>query len=149
MRFTLEDYTGTRQFALFGKDYENFSKYIQSNHALLLHCFFQKRFRAQGDNRPDEWELRIRSIHYLAHVRDELIRNIHLTIPVEEMTELFVERLAATAANNKGKIDMQIGLTEKANNIAVDVFSRTFRIELTSDFLTFIQSENLAYKLNV
>ena len=35
-KFVLEDYNGTHEFALFGKDYENFRKYLFSDYFLFI-----------------------------------------------------------------------------------------------------------------
>ncbi len=148
MRFTIEDYSGTHQFALFGKDYENFNKYIAHNHALLLTCKFDKRYRGKDDARPDEWELKIQTIHYLAHVRDELIRNIHITLSVEDITEPFIGRLVNIASQNKGKVDLQIKLVAPTHDMFIELFSRTFRVALTPEMLTFLEVEGLNYRIN-
>jgi len=149
MRFTIEDYNTSYQFALFGKDYENFHKYIEHNHALLLTCKFDKRYRGTDDKRPEEWELKIQSINYLAHVRDELVRNIHLSLSVEELTEPFIERLVNVATQNKGKVELFVKLVAPADQMAVELFSRSYRIALTPEVLEFLKSENLNYRLNV
>jgi DNA polymerase-3 subunit alpha len=149
LRFTLEDFSGTYQFPLFGKDYENFSKYIQPNHALLIYCNFSQRYQPQNDKRPDEFRLFIKSIHYLAHVREELVRNICINLSVAELTESFVERFADTVTQNKGNIELLIKLADNKKGMVVDLFSRKFRIALTPEFMDFMDTEQLAYRINV
>jgi DNA polymerase-3 subunit alpha len=147
VRFTLEDYNGAHAFALYGKDYENFNKYIQQGHMLLLRCLFQKRFRAPEDTRPGEWELKIRTIHYLAHLRDELVQSVKINLMAEEITSAFAKKLKAVVSNNKGRVDFKLKLTEQKNNLNVDLFSRPFRVALTPEFVNFLELENLNYEL--
>jgi len=147
--FTLEDYYGTHQFSLFGKDYENFSKYIQVNHALLIYGGFQTRFRGKDDDRPEEWIFTIKSMHYLAHVRDELVRNIQIALSVKEITESFVERLAAQLAANKGRVEFNVKLIAKDEAISVNLFSRSYPVAITPELLSFFEAEKLDLRVNV
>ena len=66
-KFTLEDYNGTREFVLFGKDYENFRKFLFPDYFLFV--------RAKVQPRPyndKELELKIVSMMQLSEVRDTI-----------------------------------------------------------------------------
>ncbi|MDR2358203.1 MAG: DNA polymerase III subunit alpha [Prevotellaceae bacterium] len=147
MRFAMEDYTDAMEMPLFGQDYDNFSKYIKPEQVLLLRCQLQKRFRGRDDKRPEEWELKIRSIHNLAHVCDELVQSIQLVLPVEELSASFTQRLTEMISKNQGHITLQLKLTEQKNRLTVALWSRSFRVALTPDFIDFMQSENIKYHL--
>ena len=54
-KFTMEDYNGTHEFALFGKDYENFSKFMHLNYFLLVKGKVQPR--PYGDNPELEFKV--------------------------------------------------------------------------------------------
>jgi len=148
LNFTLEDYSGTYQFGLFGKDYENFSKYIQINHTLLIRGGFQTRFKPQGDDRPAEWIFSITAMYYLAHVCDELVKNIQIVLPVKSLTPSFNERLAKCITDNKGKIEFRIKLVDEEHALSVTTFSRPFPVAITPELLSFFELENLNIRVN-
>jgi DNA polymerase-3 subunit alpha len=140
--FTLEDYSGVHQFTLFGKDYETFLKYLHLGHALLVRCGFQQRF--QQDNKEDApWELRVKSISLLSMAREELVHRLQITLAVNEINKTFTDCLVEKAKNNKGKVDLCLKIIDPDENIAVELFSRPYRIALNPDFLQFIEEENL------
>jgi DNA polymerase-3 subunit alpha len=151
LRFALEDYTGTVELPLFGQDYDNFSKYIKPDHALLLRCQLRKRYRKDDrkkeDKRPDEWELGVRAVYNLAHVCDDLVQSIQLVLPVEELTASFTERFTETVSKNTGRLTLLLELTDRKNNLKAELFSRLFRVALTPELIDFIQSENINYRL--
>jgi DNA polymerase-3 subunit alpha len=147
MRFVLEDYSATCEWALYDKDYENFSKKIKPDQALLLRGKLQSRFRKKDDKRPEEWELKIHSVHLLAHACDDLVQAVQLVLPVEELTPPFIERLQDVVQKNQGSTALQLHLTERENNLSVPLFSRSLRVALTPEFIDFIQTENINYFL--
>jgi DNA polymerase-3 subunit alpha len=147
IRFTIEDYIGAREMTLYGQDYDNFSKLIKVDQLLLLRCQLQKRFRGRDDKRPEEWELRIRAIHNLAHVCDELIQTVQLVLPVEELSASLIKRLEEAISKNRGHIALQLKLTEQKNCLKLVLQSRSFRVALTPEFIDFMQSENIKFQL--
>lgn len=75
-KFVLEDYNGTHEFALFGKDYENFRKYLFADYFLFI------RGRVQPKPYNDkELEFKIISMVQLSEMRDTMIRRCMCSCP--------------------------------------------------------------------
>jgi DNA polymerase-3 subunit alpha len=142
--FSLEDYTDTYTFTFFGKDYENFRKYMYDGYSLLIKGTVQEN---NWKNTP-ELEFRIKSIHLLNNVRDELINNIQLKLPMDELSEELIEKLKSYTNNGKANTNFRVTVIDNTENIAVDLFSRQKRIELSDDFFNFlIQHPEIEFKL--
>ena len=80
----IEDYTDSFNIMFFGKDYMNFKNYMAMGYCLLIKGSIQLRF-----NKKDEYELKVNSIYLLSEVRDEMIRNITITIQSNFLTLWF------------------------------------------------------------
>jgi DNA polymerase-3 subunit alpha len=143
---TLEDYSGTHAFMLFGKDYENNLSYFQTDIPVLVHCIIQKRWRAENDNRPEEWEARVKSIQLMNNVKND-IKAITLLMPVTELTSSFVQAFTEQVEGSTGTAELRLRLMDSQHKISVDVFSRNHRIMLTPDMLSFLERENIKFEL--
>jgi DNA polymerase-3 subunit alpha len=144
---TMEDYSGTHSFMLFGKDFESVYQYFQKEgNAVLVHCMMQKRWRAKGDTRPDEWEARIKSVQLMDTIKDN-IKAITLSLPVAELTPSFAQELVKQVEECKGNTELRIKFIDTQNDISADVFSRSHRIILASNILSFLDKENIKYEL--
>jgi DNA polymerase-3 subunit alpha len=143
---TLEDYSGTHAFMLFGKDYEEHLSYFQMEVPVLVHCMIQKRWRAENDTRPEEWEARIKSIQLLNTVKDD-VKAITLLMPVTELTPSFIEVFTKQVEEYKGSTELRMRLIDQQHKISVDVFSRTHRIILAPDMVSFFERENIKFEL--
>lgn len=72
------DYNGTHEFALFGKDYENFRKYLFSDYFLFIRGRVQPR-----PYNDQELEFRITSMMQLSELQ-EAVKEVHVQLAVEE-----------------------------------------------------------------
>jgi DNA polymerase-3 subunit alpha len=140
-QFVLEDYSGTYEFRVFGKDYENFMKFMQPGHFLLIKATVKDRY-----NRPGELEVKIKQINLLGNARDSL-KSFTVSIPVSEMSQVLAAEMSDTVKRNSGKIEFRIRFIDKDKNVTVNLFSRKYRINISSEILDFVQSNSLEYSV--
>ncbi|MDR1130776.1 MAG: DNA polymerase III subunit alpha, partial [Prevotellaceae bacterium] len=136
-QFTLEDYTGTYDFRVFGKDYEQFMKFMQQGYFLLVKATVQERY-----NSPGELEVKIKQINLLGNARDS-IKSFTINVPVSEVSQTFTEKISNVVKNNSGPIEFRIRFIDSEKNISVDLFSRKYRIGITAEMLEFIKSSEI------
>ncbi len=146
-KFTMEDYNGTHEFALFGKDYENFRPYLFPNYFLFVKGKVQPR--PYGDN--PELEFKILSMVQLSEVQDSMIKELHVHIPIEELTESFVtdfaERVRAKS-NKKANIILRTTIADKSAGTSLNMYSKRYKIMLESDFVDYLDRSGLKYTLS-
>jgi DNA polymerase-3 subunit alpha len=146
---TIEDYSGVHSFALFGKDYEDHLQYFNTGISVLVRCIMQKRWRAENDTRPEEWEARIKTIQLLDTLKNN-VKVITLLLPIINLTPSFAQELVKQIEENKedkGNTELRIKFIDIENNILVEVFSRKYRITLNPDILSFLERENIKFEL--
>ncbi|WP_419484766.1 DNA polymerase III subunit alpha, partial [Alistipes communis] len=95
-KFKLEDYNGTHEFALFGKDYENFRKYLFSDYFLFIRGRVQPR-----PYNDQELEFRITSMMQLSELQ-EAVKEVHVQLAVEEITRDLIARMGRSVKEAKG-----------------------------------------------
>jgi DNA polymerase-3 subunit alpha len=140
--FTLEDYTGTYEFRVYGKDYENFMKFMQTGYFLLIKATVQERY-----NNANELEVKVKQINLLGNARDTL-KCFTVNIPVSDVSQVFAEEMLTAVRNNAGKIEFRIRFIDKKKSISVDLFSRKYRIGITTAMLDFLKNNGLEYFVN-
>ncbi|MFR9513968.1 MAG: DNA polymerase III subunit alpha, partial [Rikenellaceae bacterium] len=85
-RFVLEDYEGSHEFALFGKDYENFRKYIYKDYFLFI------RGRVEGRRYNENiMNFNIKSVMQLSEVRDTTIKFITIDIEIHKIDDQLMD----------------------------------------------------------
>ena len=155
--FSLEDYSGSVNFSLFGRDYENFMQFIEEGNALFVKCAIMPRLygkpadkdeqEKKEENTPVECDLKIRKITLLANTKDEFIKSMTLVLPVEKVDKEFRKNLLKALKANKGKKQLNLNVLDYTNQRAVEFFSRKYKIDVTPDFVDYIEHNNINYNI--
>lgn len=95
---------------------------------------------------PKEKEVRILSISLLANAKESL-NAISIQLNVEDITASFRKELVRVLSANPGKITVHFVLKDKTNKMAVKLFSRSHRIDLTTDFLSWLDKKGLEFSV--
>jgi DNA polymerase-3 subunit alpha len=141
--FTLTDYTDSLEFFLFGQDYVNFHKYCKTGLFLLVKGSVKPRYNGSS------FEFKISQIELLSEVRKNHVKSITLNFPIEKLNKEVVERIEHLTLNNKGNTLLKFNIYDLDNNMNVQMFSRTAKINLTDEFLKlFEQDLDITYRIN-
>ena len=136
--FTLEDYVGAYEFALFGKNYVEFGKYMIKDLYLYIHAVVQEKGadykynKPKDPNIPNELELKIQKIEVFSDVKDKLISTLTLTIPLQQLTEDFAVELSEIVMKNKGNVNLYIHVVDEFSPNKIVLFSRQHRIHINT-----------------
>jgi DNA polymerase-3 subunit alpha len=141
---TLQDYTDSFRFILFDKDYIDNSKFFITGYYLLVRGKVQKR-----KFREDELEFSIKKINLLSSVKDELIKSVTIKINPENISMEMINELKELFRENKGDTELIFLFLDKEDKISLPMFSRTFRVRLNNELITFLDDHpGIEYKVN-
>jgi len=142
--FILQDYTDSFRFILFDKDYIDNSKFLTAGYYLLIKGRVQKR-----RYKDDQLEFSIRKINLLSSVKDELIKSVTLKIDIENLNEEMINELKDLIRENKGETELKFLFLDKEDRISLPMFSRTIRVRLNNDFISYLDDHpGIEYKVN-
>ncbi|MGI6073724.1 MAG: DNA polymerase III subunit alpha [Fermentimonas sp.] len=144
MFLTVEDYLGSYEIALFGRDYVDYSKYGRQGLAIYVCGKVQpKRYR------QDELELKISSIELLQEVKDGLINKITLKIPLSKIDKQLVTDLSALSKNNLGNTLLYFDITSESSGKNIMLFSRPIKVNVDKKMVDYISNDlDLEFKIN-
>lgn len=121
-KFVLEDYNGTHEFALFGKDYENFRKYLFADYFLFI------RGRVQPKPYNDkELEFKIISMVQLSEMRDTMIKEMHVQLPVQEVTQELIRDLSERVREARGETLFRVNVYDRDAHVSLSLSRKTIR----------------------
>jgi DNA polymerase-3 subunit alpha len=141
--FTLEDYSGAYEFALFSKDYVEFEKYMKEGLFLYIKGKVQGRFKQE-----DNLEFKIGVIELLPEVKDRLLKSITLHLNLTDINPDTIGVMQKIISENPGNCDLKIKVLDKHQNLSVNLLSSKFKVRVGSSVLSTIESQNIAFKIN-
>lgn len=138
-KFKLEDYNGTHEFALFGKDYENFRKYLFSDYFLFIRGRVQPR-----PYNDQELEFRITSMMQLSELQ-EAVKEVHVQLAVEEITRDLIARMGRSIKEAKGNTLLRLNVYDRQAQVSLNLFSKSYKVSLTQGLVSFFEDNDIKY----
>ena len=141
-KFVLEDYNGTHEFALFGKDYENFRKYLFADYFLFI------RGRVQPKPYNDkELEFKIISMVQLSEMRDTMIKEMHVQLPVQEVTQELIRDLSERVREARGETLFRVNVYDRDAHVSLSLFSKSYKVSLTQSLVGYLEDNDIKYSI--
>ena len=142
-RLTIEDFTDSYEFTLFGKDFELYRRFFYVGYPLMIKGRFNpNRFR-QG-----ELEFSIKSMHMLSDVREELVKKITLSVSLNEVDDEMIKDIKQVVTKNPGNVNLNFRFVDPESNMGVELFSRTYRISVSNKLVKHLNQMDIKYKVN-
>ncbi len=113
-RFTLEDYTGTYNFAMFSENYARNSAYMRINQFIFIEGVIEQRgaswskYFKRKDVSEADYEFNISKVEYLQDAQDHYAKSITLSIPISVITPQFTKDVNEMLAAHQGTITREV-----------------------------------------
>ena len=138
-RTMLEDYSGSYELTLFGKDHEAFMQYMQPKATLFFEGVVEEKFflkpeeRAQGKTAP--YAFKVRKVTLLGNISDDLLTGFCMDITTPMLTQQFRQDLVRVVRKHKGNIPLTLYLYDPLTRYRIQFYSKKFQVAVTSEFI--------------
>ena len=138
-RTVLEDYSGSYELTLFGRDHENFMQYMTPKATLFLEGSAEEKYslraeeRAQGKTAP--YAFRLKKVTLLGNISDDILSGFCLDITTPMLTQKFREELVKVVRAHKGSIPLTLFLFDPETRYRIQFYSKKFQVAVTSEFI--------------
>ncbi|MDR1408323.1 MAG: DNA polymerase III subunit alpha [Tannerella sp.] len=144
MFIKIEDFTGSSEIPLFSDNYIKYSNFGKPGMYLLINAAVQPR--QWQDNKV---EFCIKSISLLQDVKDSLISKINISMSIHKLNERTITELSELIKHNPGQTQLYFKVVDSINNVSLNLFSRTCRLNVTQSLIDFInESDDIDFSLN-
>lgn len=142
--FTLQDYTDSFTFLLFDKDYVALKNYFVTDYQLLVIGKVQGRHY-----NPEELEFKIKEIHLLSSVRDDLMNSVTIKVRAEAVNTEFIANLKGILTENTGNKTLKFLVIDHDDKITIPLFSRNMKVGITDELVSWLEDNpELDFKVN-
>ncbi len=145
--FTIEDYSDSFEFKIFGEDYLKFKHFLVPNSFLFIRTTILQGW-VNKDGVQGEARLKFTDFKLLHDVMDELCKKITIKIPIQQVNERSISAFEALFKNNKEKQSLNFTIWDAEEQIELSVPSRNTKIKITTELLQTLEREHVNFKLN-
>ena len=147
----IEDYNGSYELALFGKDHENFMSYMQLHSAIFIEGEIEEKYfikpeeRAQGKTSP--YAFKVKKIMLLGNVTDTFVKGLSVKITTSMLTAQFREKLVKMIKQHKGNAPLSLFLYDPEKNWNIEFLSHKFRVAVTGQLIEELEAAGIKYSI--
>lgn len=143
MIFTLEDLTGSYEFALFSKDYIEFERFVGIDRML----FVQGTYKTKNQY-SDQMTFKIQFMELLSEVLEDRTKEIKLRFNLKELDNITFETVKQILEAHKGNKKVVVEVFDEEERLQIDFLSRKAQVNIKKSLINELNAiPNVDYKL--
>ena len=138
----VEDYSGSYEFMLFGKDYFSYKQYGELGTPILVRGMFQK------SRYNDRINFNIQSIDLLEDYKGKMINSITINLMEDSLNASDVEDMKAymsKSTENRAELFFKLYDNTKKHNV---LLQSKYKMPVTKSFIEFLKNRDIAFEMN-
>lgn len=147
----IEDFTGSYEFSLFGKDHESFLSYLQLHSAIMIEGQIEEKYFAKSeDGKPAQkvpYGFKVKSIMLLGNVTESFVKGFSINIKTTSLSPDFRAKLVKLIKRNKGKTPLTMFLFDPVKKWNIEFYSRKFQVAVTAPFIDELKAMQINYSV--
>lgn len=146
--FTLEDYTDSYEFKIFGEEYLKYRHLLLVNGFVYLKVFVKEGWIDRETGKQREPQLQFNTVMMLQDVLESFAKKVTINVEVKRLTEEKVYFLKQYVKENKGDVPLYFHLNETETGNRVTLQSRKHKVKVSAEFLNGLKQKEFECKLN-
>ncbi len=152
LRATIEDFNGSFEIALFGKDCEAWLPLLGLHSEVFVEGEIKEKYfvrpeeKAQGKAAP--YALKVNKVSMLGNVTESLLKTFAINLTTPQLNESFRRSLVKLLKENKGKTELSMYLYDPNTRYNVEFKSRKFQVAVTNDLIYGLRDLGITYTVN-
>jgi DNA polymerase-3 subunit alpha len=135
-RFTIMDYSGQFEIALFGKDYLKFEQYGREGNFIFVRGEYRPRFGSQTDFMFNPMDMML-----LSEIREKFMKGLELRLNMADIPKINLQALQDCLKRFQGKQSLRIKIRSEEDQMETEGVSRIFSVNPSEDFFKALKNE--------
>lgn len=148
-RYTIEDYTGSYEFPIFGEDYKRFAPLLKKD--VYAYVSVQVQPRGWGGKyykelpfADAEYECRVKDVQLLQDAQKNRVQNLTITMAVDKLTEAWTgefEEKCQAAKDDDGLV-VRFRIEDSLHHNGVTLTARTVHVRVTKPLYHWLRTKS-------
>ena len=146
--FTVEDYTDTFEFRIFGEEYLKHRHFLMKNNFVHVKTFVREGWVNRDTGKKSDPRLQFNSFQLLHDVMDKHVKKLSIQLNIKELEPDKIQNLKALIAMHPGSHLLDFVVYDNREEIKVEMPSRRQKVKVTQELLSELEEQQVYYKLN-
>ncbi|WP_417855740.1 DNA polymerase III subunit alpha [Xanthomarina gelatinilytica] len=146
--FTVEDYTDSHEFRIFGEEYLKFRHFLLKNSFVYVKMFVREGWINRDTGNKSEPRIQFNNFQLLHDVMDAYAKKLSVQLQISDLQEARVNKLKELFNMHKGDHLLNFIIYDTEEQIKLNMPSRKQKIKISQELLDELESDGVFYKLN-
>ncbi|WGD35515.1 DNA polymerase III subunit alpha [Olleya sp. YS] len=146
--FTVEDYTDTFEFRIFGEEYLKFRHFLLKNNFVYVKAFIREGWVNRDTGKKSEPRLQFNNFQLLHDVMETYAKKLSIQLNIKELETGKIQKLKELIQMHPGNQSLNFVIYDNRDQIKLTMPSRKQKVKVSQELLNELESEQVYFKLN-
>ncbi|WP_159019149.1 DNA polymerase III subunit alpha [Algibacter sp. L3A6] len=146
--FTIEDYTDSFEFRVFGEEYLKFRHFFMINSFVFVKTFVREGWTNKDTGKKSDPRLQFNSFQLLHDVMENYAKKLSIQLDVRDLTEQKIIALKELLNEHPGSQALNFLVYDMKEKIKLPMISRKQKVKVSQELITELEVQQVKYKLN-
>ncbi len=146
--FSVEDYTDSYEFRIFGEEYLKFKHFLFENNFVYMRLLVKEGWRNRDTGKTGEPRINFLSFQQLQDTLEKNSKKLTLQLSIDDLDEKRSKDIIDLFKKYKGKNQLEFSFFENNEKIKLTMLSENFKISINEDLISKIKEKQLHFKLS-
>ncbi|TYC08440.1 DNA polymerase III subunit alpha [Bizionia gelidisalsuginis] len=146
--FTIEDYTDSYEFRIFGEEYLKHRHFLMINSFVHVKVFVREGWVNRDTGKKSDPRLQFNSFQLLHDVMDKYVRKLSIQLNIRELEAPKIQKLKGLIAMHPGSHLLDFVVYDNKEQIKLEMTSRRQKVKVSQELLDALEEQQVFYKLN-
>jgi len=146
--FTIEDYTDTFEFRVFGEEYLKFRHFLMKNNFVYVKAFVKEGWTNRETGKKSDPRIQFNSFQLLQDVMDVYAKKLSIQLNIQDIKEDKIIELKDLLHMHPGNHMLNFVIYDNTESIKLQMPSRKQKVKISQELLDELESCDVFYKLN-
>jgi len=147
-RFTVEDFTDSYDFRIFGEEYLKFKHFLFESNFIYLRLIVKEGWRNKDTGKTGDPRISFLSFQQLQDTLEKNSKKLTIQLSINELDDSQLEDITTLFQKYKGKNQLEFSFFENNEKIKLTMLSENFKIAITDELISSIEEKNIHFKLS-
>lgn len=146
--FTIEDYTDSFEFRIFGEEYLKFRHFLVRNSFVYVRAFVREGWMNRDTGKKGDPRIQFNNFQLLHDVMESYAKKLSIQLNIRDLQEQRIQILQDLFKSHKGDKALNFVIYDNDEKIKLSMPSRKQKVSISQELLDELEHNNVTYKLN-
>ncbi len=146
--FTIEDYTDSFEFRIFGEEYLKFRHFLMKNNFVFVKSFIREGWVNKDTGKKSDPRLQFNSFQLLHDVMENYAKKLSIQLNIRDLQEESIMRLKELLQMHPGNQALNFIVYDNKEQIKLQMASRRQKVKVSQELLDELRRHDVLFKLN-